>query len=362
MNRDSEQSVKDRAKIKDVVEQFLELRRSGATYKAKCPFHEERTPSFTVTPSKGTYKCFGCGEGGDAIAFLMKYKRLTYPEALQWLADFYNIDTGSQTGDTPAAYRPPIRREPRPEAAPAAPDYMDKAVFLESLTDHSQNSFWRFLCNRFGQGPAADAAARYYLGSDWSEKGKGQRVVFWQIDKAGNIRGGKVMSYDAETGKRKRATGTTWMHAVLERSPYNLRQCFFGEHLLSALHIDQAHPVAIVESEKTAIVASLYLANLQFIWLAAGGLDGLNDSGKWEALRGRKIILYPDLGPPDKDGKTPFERWKEKAAEIISRGYDVSVNTYLEGNASEFERGEKYDLADFLLRRELSEFQDGAPF
>lgn len=78
--------------IVDVVGEFVTLRRSGANYKGLCPFHNERTPSFVVTPAKGICHCFGCGKGGNAINFLMEHEQMTYPEALRWLANKYHIE------------------------------------------------------------------------------------------------------------------------------------------------------------------------------------------------------------------------------------------------------------------------------
>ena len=78
--------------IVDVVSDFVSLRKSGVNYKGLCPFHEEKTPSFVVTPSKGICHCFGCHKGGNAINFLMQINNMTYPEAIRWLARKYNIE------------------------------------------------------------------------------------------------------------------------------------------------------------------------------------------------------------------------------------------------------------------------------
>lgn len=84
--------IKESADIVDVVSEFVSLKRSGSNYKGLCPFHSDRNPSFYVSPSRGTCKCFTCGEGGDAVGFLMKHEQLSYPEALRWLAKRYNIE------------------------------------------------------------------------------------------------------------------------------------------------------------------------------------------------------------------------------------------------------------------------------
>lgn len=80
------------ADIVDVVKDFVTLRKSGANYKGLCPFHDERTPSFMVSPAKQMCKCFSCGKGGNVVKFLMEHEQLTYPEALRWLGKKYGIE------------------------------------------------------------------------------------------------------------------------------------------------------------------------------------------------------------------------------------------------------------------------------
>ena len=86
------EKIKDAANIVDVVSECVSLRRSGANYKGLCPFHNERTPSFFVSPSRGICHCFSCGRGGTPINFIMEHEQMTYVEALRWLARKYNIE------------------------------------------------------------------------------------------------------------------------------------------------------------------------------------------------------------------------------------------------------------------------------
>lgn len=92
IDRATVERIKESANIVDIVSEFVTLRRSGANYKGLCPFHDEKTPSFIVTPSRGTCHCFGCGKGGNAISFIMEHEQMTYPEALRWLANKYHIE------------------------------------------------------------------------------------------------------------------------------------------------------------------------------------------------------------------------------------------------------------------------------
>ncbi len=91
IDKNSIENLKSRLDIVDVVGNYIELKKSGANYKARCPFHNEETPSFVVSPAKQIYHCFGCGAGGDAISFVMEYEKLSYPEALEKLANDFNI-------------------------------------------------------------------------------------------------------------------------------------------------------------------------------------------------------------------------------------------------------------------------------
>ena len=83
--------IKERADIVDVVSEFVSLKKVGVNYRGLCPFHNDHTPSFYVSPARRTCHCFVCGEGGDSVGFIMKHEQLTYPDALRWLARRYNI-------------------------------------------------------------------------------------------------------------------------------------------------------------------------------------------------------------------------------------------------------------------------------
>lgn len=86
------QKVNDAADLLDVVGTFIKLKKRGSNYLGNCPFHNEKTPSFTVSPSKGIYKCFGCGKAGNVITFVQEHEKLSYPETIRWLAKRYHIE------------------------------------------------------------------------------------------------------------------------------------------------------------------------------------------------------------------------------------------------------------------------------
>jgi DNA primase len=91
ITKQSIENLKNNLDVVDIISQFIELKKSGANFKACCPFHGEDTPSFVVSPSKQIYHCFGCGVGGDSIKFVMEYEKLSYPEALEKLASMINV-------------------------------------------------------------------------------------------------------------------------------------------------------------------------------------------------------------------------------------------------------------------------------
>ena len=92
IDRPTVDRILDAANIVDVVSDFVSLRKAGTSYKGLCPFHDDRTPSFSVSPVKGVYKCFSCGAAGNVVKFIMEHEQMTYPEALKWLANKYHIE------------------------------------------------------------------------------------------------------------------------------------------------------------------------------------------------------------------------------------------------------------------------------
>ncbi|MEQ8323589.1 MAG: DNA primase [Vicingaceae bacterium] len=92
ISQDTIRNIINAARIEDVISDFVTLKKRGANYLGLCPFHDEKTASFTVSPAKGIYKCFGCGRAGDVVRFVMENDQQTYPEALRFLAGKYNIE------------------------------------------------------------------------------------------------------------------------------------------------------------------------------------------------------------------------------------------------------------------------------
>ena len=100
IEQNSIESLKNSIDIVDVIGSYIELRKAGANYKANCPFHGEKTPSFVVSPSKQIYHCFGCGVGGDAIKFVMESEKINYPEAIEKIASMFNFSLNYTKGNS----------------------------------------------------------------------------------------------------------------------------------------------------------------------------------------------------------------------------------------------------------------------
>lgn len=100
ISKETINTIRETSRIEEVVGDFVNLKRRGVNMLGLCPFHDEKTPSFTVSPAKGIFKCFGCGQSGDPVKFIMEHEHFTYPEALRYLAKKYNIEI-EETEETP---------------------------------------------------------------------------------------------------------------------------------------------------------------------------------------------------------------------------------------------------------------------
>jgi hypothetical protein len=248
----------------------------------------------------------------------------------------------------PKAYKPrPVTPQPKPVSFIPVEIFKHSLQVEKTIPEIAEtNNFVKYLITLFGIEDTSQLVSSYFIATSKhrfknpefpnyiSDEGA---TVFWQIDTQGKIRTGKIILFSPTIGKRIKEpfNHIYWAHKALKQPEFELKQCFFGEHLL----IDKTKPVAIAEGEKTAVIASACLP--QFIWLAAGNKDGLN-AEKCSILKGRNVTLFPDLGA--------YEKWNSKANEL-SHIANFTVSDFLERNATEAERKEGLDLADYLIKQ-----------
>lgn len=156
------EQILDRADIVDVISQYVELDKKGANYKACCPFHSEKTPSFVVNPARGIWHCFSCGEGGNALGFLMKHETMNYPEAIHVLAKRYGI-TIEEEKLTPEQESARMKRESMFIANQKCADF-----FRENLKRKDATAARSYIKGRWGDEYAEEMGIGFAL-NDWHE-------------------------------------------------------------------------------------------------------------------------------------------------------------------------------------------------
>jgi len=285
------------------------------------------------------YVCPGCGKKEFARyldTFTGKHVHSSVGRCNREDSCGYHLTPKKYLTDNHITLNTPLGR-PEPEPVKMA-SFIPPEILRQSLESHEPNNFIKFLLNLFGPEITSQLVNRYFIGTTNYYPGG---TIFWQVDTRGRVHAGKIMLYNPITGRRSKDLRfkVSWVHAALRIPDFKLNQTFFGEHLLT----DKSRSIAIVESEKTAIIASIYFP--QLIWLAAGSKAGI-DSIKCIPLAGRQVILYPDLGA--------FEIWSKKAKELSYLAF-FTVSSLLEKTATETERNKGFDIADYLTMFDHSE-------
>jgi len=338
--------VIDRAKIEDVVGDFVTLRKAGVNLTGLCPFHDDRTDgNFIVRPSSipearhgNTYRCFVCDHKGGPVQFLMEHERLSFPDAIRWLGKKYN----EPVDDIPLNYTPP---PPRPKPAPLPVleiprPYVGRTMQIADEQTIIFIEWLRLLPWDDEQRARLQQTLWMYCVGGWRDG----RVVFWQIDHNGIPRAAKLMKYLPD-GHRDKEAHPGWIYnqdgcrQQLDPEHHEIIKPLFGSHLLNR------YPKAvinIVESEKTAIIMANYYDDFDSqIWMACGGLKHLQlDSLQPLIDQGRTIWLWPD-----KDGR---DAWQEVCDKL---GYDhCRVYTHFFDTCWTPADGDKADIADIAIR------------
>lgn len=188
-----------------------------------------------------------------------------------------------------------------------------------------------FLKSKFSKDEVFNAMQNYFITGThyfWNNA-----TVFWQINSKEQIQGAKIMLYDRFTGKRIKEpyNHINWLHKAINEPDFVLCQCLFGLHRINE---DYQNTIAIVESEKTAIVMNIFLPD--FIWLATGSKSNFKFE-ILEPLKKRNIIAFPDKGE--------YNNWLQKATDLNASGFKISVSHLIEN--TDFENG--FDLADYYF-------------
>ncbi|MFC4219388.1 DUF6371 domain-containing protein [Flagellimonas marina] len=207
--------------------------------------------------------------------------------------------------------------------------YHDRKLVSQSGRRFKENNFVQFLNKHFPKEKVKEAVLRYLIGTSDAWQGAN---VFWQIDDKEKVRHGKIMLYDRETGKRSKRNFNTFRNLLeIPLNGTELKQCLFGLHLKNTEGIKN---IAIVESEKTAVIMSLIYDD--FIWMATGGKQNF----KYETLKPIKefgVVAFPD--------KDAIQEWKDKSRQLNKFGFNIRVDDCMEG----MDVDANTDLADIFL-------------
>lgn len=329
--------VLDATDIVEVVSDFVDLKHHGPRWWGLCPFHEDRhLGSFVVYPPRQTYRCFACGNGGDAVKFLMEHEKLSFPDAIRWLGKKYGIPVD----DVPLNYTPP---PPRPKPAPLPMLEIPKEMVAPGhlVADNFVNWMSTIPWDGAQRNRIVDVLKEYHVGH--SRRGY---TVWWQIDQNGVVRTGKMMKYKQD-GHRDKETqyNFDWVHSVLNRlhiidtEKVEVMPCLFGLHLLKKY---KGADIRLVESEKTAVLMAVAYGNHEKqVWMACGGAENLTKTKLAPLMaEGRTIILHPD--------RDKVEDWQKKAATLDYLNIQVDATP-----VTKWWKpcdGEKADIADVVIR------------
>ena len=355
------QEVINAAQAAEVIEDYVTLKRRGANMLGLCPFHDEKTPSFTVSPSKNLYKCFGCGKGGGAVNFLMEHDHLSFPEAIRTLAKRYNIQLEEDNKEDDDAYKEQKKLEESyyiinnyageyfksnlletNDGKAIAMPYFKERGFLESTIKTFELGFAPDGYKNFAEKALKNQFNEEYLKALGLVSQKGydffrNRVMFTIHNVSGKIIAfaGRTLSTDKKQPKYINSPETPIYNKskvlyALHLAKNAIRKkdnCFIVEGYTDVISLYQNGVENVVASSGTSLTAGQvrlvkrYTDNITFLY------DG-DAAGIKAALRGMdivlennmnvKLVLLPDGEDPDsyirKVGTTEFESYIEENA------------------------------------------------
>lgn len=351
------QRILDTADITEVISDFISLRRRGVNMLGLCPFHNEKTPSFTVSPAKGIFKCFGCGKGGNAVNFIMEHENLTYPDALKWLARKYNIDVVEEE-ETEEQKQLKDERESLMIVSSFAQKFFTHTLWEDNdgriigLSYFRERGLRDDILRKFelgyapdGKTPFTDAAQRQgykieYLEKtgltikrdNWLRDRFAGRVIFPVHNLAGRIIafGGRLLKEDPKAAKYLNSPESEIYHKskVLygifqaRREIARSEKCYLVEGYTDVLSMHQAGIENVVASSGTALtpdqirlirrftpnITIIYDGDAAGIKASLRGIDLVLEEGM-----NVKVLLLPDGEDPDsyarKNGASGFQKY-----------------------------------------------------
>jgi len=343
IGKDTIQEIFETAQIDEVIGEFVTLKKRGVNLLGLCPFHNEKTPSFTVSPKKGIYKCFGCGKGGNSVQFLMDHEQFTYPEALKYLAKKYNIEI-EEKEQTPEEIKQLNEKESLYHVTDFAAKYFAKNLFESEqgkaigLSYFKERGFREDIIKKFQLGYSIDEwdnltahAIKNGYNIDYLEKTgltivkenktydrfRG-RVMFPIQNLSGRVLGfgGRTLSSDPKSPKYVNSPESDIYHKSKVLYGINLAKnsiigndnCFLVEGYTDVISLHMAGIENVVASSGTSLTTdqirliSRYTKNITILYDgdAAGikasfrGIDMIVEQGM-----DVKIVLFPEGEDPD---------------------------------------------------------------
>ena len=378
--------IMDAANIVDVVSEFVALRKAGVNYKGLCPFHDEKTPSFMVSPSKGYCHCFSCGKGGNAVGFIMEHEQMTYPEALRWLAKKYNIEIHDRELSAEE------RREANDRESMFIVNEWAMKYFQDNLNNHvegraigmqyfRQRGFRDDTINKFMLGYALqekDALAKAARAKGFNEqylidtglcyrKDNGQlqdryygRVIFPVHNVTGRIVafGGRILSNDKKLAKYVNSPESLIYHKSNELYGIYLAKqaiskndrCYLVEGYIDVTSMHQHGVENVVASSGTSLTTGQIRLIRRFTPNITVLYDG-DPAGIHASIRGIvmllsegmnvKVLLLPDGDDPDSFArKHPAQEFRDYIEEHQTDFIAFKTNLLLKGVTDPIKRSE----------------------
>jgi len=352
------EQINNTAQIEEVISDFVQLKKRGANLLGNCPFHNEKSPSFTVSPSKGIYKCFGCGKAGNSVNFVMEHEKFTYPEALRYLARKYNIEIAEEVR-TEEDLQKASDREGLYLISEFAKDFYQERLHETEegqsigLSYFKERSFRTETIKKFELGYApssweslSTSAVQKGYNPEFlestglsikNESGKlndrfRSRVMFPIHNMSGRVIGfgGRVLATDSKTAKYINSPESEIYHKsdvlygafFARRKIKELDVCYLVEGYTDVISLHQSGIENVVASSGTSLtvgqikiisrltqnIVILYDGDVAGIKASLRGMEMILEEGM-----NVKIVLFPDGNDPDsfikKQGSTEFEKY-----------------------------------------------------